>query len=96
MTINDICEVIEVNLPRTCGHLRGCGCDEDRYRLAIVLATLRAVGVHYHEGYTTNAPVDHAEVPRRVVPPHLKTFAITDEDVRAIMSAARAESGDLT
>jgi hypothetical protein len=90
MTINDICEAIEADLPRMCGHFRGCGCDDDRYRLAIVLATLRAVGVHYHEGYTTNAPVDDDD--QGGVSSSSRTFAITDADIRAIVNASLADA----
>lgn len=58
MLVNDLYSQVCADVPLPPGSELFSGDDAERDRLAVVLATCRALGVFYHQGETTNAPVD--------------------------------------
>lgn len=64
MLVSDLYTAVCAAVPLPPGSELHSGDDVERDRLAVVLATCEALGVFYHEGHTTNAPVDQ-EAPDR-------------------------------
>lgn len=58
MLVSELYAAVCAEVPLPPGTELHSGDDVERERLALILVTCRVLGVFYHEGHTTNAPVD--------------------------------------